>query len=100
MGSNLSSARRVKSSQGSRRGTCGWITSFFSFLRLTSYGRRNNKKFARDNKMKLALFLFSFLTKMEKPFSVPKNRPVFRVSLKRKTTITNFTFIFGPVAQQ
>ena len=29
---NLSSVRRVKSSQGSRRGTCGWITSFhFSF---------------------------------------------------------------------
>ncbi len=31
MSSNLGFARRVKSSQGSRRGTCGWITSFFSF---------------------------------------------------------------------
>ena len=29
--SNLSSVRRVKSSQGSRRGTCGWITSFYFF---------------------------------------------------------------------
>ena len=28
---NLSSVRWVKSSQGSRRGTCGWITSFFIF---------------------------------------------------------------------
>src|SRR3989344_894606 len=27
--SNLGSVRRVKSSQGSRRGTCGWITSIF-----------------------------------------------------------------------
>ena len=35
---NLSSVRRVKSSQGSRRGTCGWITSF-SFLFISfSYG--------------------------------------------------------------
>ena len=29
--SNLGSVRRVKSSQGSCRGTCGSITSFFSF---------------------------------------------------------------------
>ena len=28
---NLSSVRWAKSSQGSRRGTCGWITSFFIF---------------------------------------------------------------------
>src|SRR3989338_10424767 len=28
---NLSSVRWAKSSQGSRSGTCGWITSFFSF---------------------------------------------------------------------
>jgi hypothetical protein len=31
---NLSSVRRDKSSQGSRRGTCGWITSFFIFYNL------------------------------------------------------------------
>ena len=42
--SNLSSVRRVKSSQGIRRGTCGWITSFFYFFYfgllypLNSYG--------------------------------------------------------------
>src|SRR3989344_4256714 len=30
---NLSSVRWVKSSQGSRRGTCGWITSFFFLYR-------------------------------------------------------------------
>ena len=31
---NLNSVRWVKSSQGNRRGTCGWITSFyFSFLK-------------------------------------------------------------------
>ena len=30
---NLSSVRWAKSSQGSRRGTCGWITSFFYFIK-------------------------------------------------------------------
>ncbi len=28
---NLGSVRWAKSSQGNRRGTCGWITSFFIF---------------------------------------------------------------------
>ena len=39
--SNLSSVRWVKSSQGSRRGTCGWITSFFFFFNLLIKKRNN-----------------------------------------------------------
>ena len=37
--SNLGSARRVKSSQGSRRGTCGWITSFIYLKQVRRFAK-------------------------------------------------------------
>ena len=52
MESNLSSARRVKSSQGSRRGTCGWITSFFLFYDMDE--RREGKHLFNYHKTTLS----------------------------------------------
>ena len=59
MSSNLSSARRVKSSQGSRRGTCGWITSFFSFL-LSSESQKEEKTKNLQETVKRNLHFFYF----------------------------------------
>ena len=50
--SNLRSVRWVKSSQGIRRGTCGWITSFFifnwNFVLYQSAFNFYNQKWARS----------------------------------------------------
>ena len=59
MKSNLSFARRVKSSQGSRRGTCGWITSFI-FLQDS---RKNKAGQEISSEISDASFSFSILEK-------------------------------------